>query len=372
MNKQQFKYQLYRFAYLLSQNEKYASKSLKYLVPTQNYNAVYSFMNRIVQNETNSPDLTFQIASLFHKMGKPIEANNYVQKYGIHDLPKNNEEYQGFSSKLSLYFLEKRLNIFDLHQKGKIEQAADIYQNIINTDIDNILKVAKNFQQKDQKNPIVFDNQERQKNLIDQIKQLNKQGKSFAIIGNGPSLKDQNLGSIIDEYDYIVRVNNYNITGFEKDVGHKINLWGTAASEAYRGIERDIFPENTLTFLNRKTRKNGRLFELIEKAAERLEISSNQLIMLDHSNQMQIEYYSLYPNPCSGLRLIIWLTQVLKVKVSIFGFDFFQSTNTHYYDKEVKSHEKHGDQGKWYSNHDFKWENALTDILMYQGKLKRY
>lgn len=48
----------------------------------------------------------------------------------------------------------------------------------------------------------------------------------IVLIGNGASLLNQNLGKIIDtQFDEVVRFNNFQIKGFEKDVGTKTTIW---------------------------------------------------------------------------------------------------------------------------------------------------
>jgi hypothetical protein len=49
--------------------------------------------------------------------------------------------------------------------------------------------------------------------------------KSVIVIGNGSSLRDSNLGNKIDEFDEVIRINNWKTTLFEKDVGSKITIW---------------------------------------------------------------------------------------------------------------------------------------------------
>lgn len=50
---------------------------------------------------------------------------------------------------------------------------------------------------------------------------------SIIIIGNGASLKDSNLGSKIDEFDEVIRINEAKTKEFEKDAGMKFTIWST-------------------------------------------------------------------------------------------------------------------------------------------------
>ena len=50
----------------------------------------------------------------------------------------------------------------------------------------------------------------------------NKVFNNFLLVGNACTLIDKQLGHIIDQYENVVRFNNFLIKGYEKDVGTKI------------------------------------------------------------------------------------------------------------------------------------------------------
>lgn len=50
-------------------------------------------------------------------------------------------------------------------------------------------------------------------------------GKSIAIVGNSPSALGLNKGKEIDAHDIVIRFNNYQTSGFEKDYGEKTDIW---------------------------------------------------------------------------------------------------------------------------------------------------
>ena len=49
--------------------------------------------------------------------------------------------------------------------------------------------------------------------------------RSIIVVGNGESLRDSGLGSVIDSYETVVRFNHFKTKGFEKDVGTKTSVW---------------------------------------------------------------------------------------------------------------------------------------------------
>lgn len=46
------------------------------------------------------------------------------------------------------------------------------------------------------------------------------------LVGNGTRILDYSLGEEIDQFDTIVRFNMFQIYGYEKHVGTKVNIWG--------------------------------------------------------------------------------------------------------------------------------------------------
>ncbi|KAG9277835.1 CMP-N-acetylneuraminate-beta-1,4-galactoside alpha-2,3-sialyltransferase isoform X1 [Astyanax mexicanus] len=62
--------------------------------------------------------------------------------------------------------------------------------------------------------------------------------KRCIIVGNGGILSNKSLGSKIDEYDVVVRLNEAPVSGFEKDVGSKTTMRITYPEGAIQKIER--------------------------------------------------------------------------------------------------------------------------------------
>lgn len=69
----------------------------------------------------------------------------------------------------------------------------------------------------------VFNALEKQRNSGSLQKYL--KGKKIAIVGNSPNLQGKGLGAKIDGFDVVVRFNNYQTKGFEKDYGSKTDVW---------------------------------------------------------------------------------------------------------------------------------------------------
>ena len=62
--------------------------------------------------------------------------------------------------------------------------------------------------------------------VVDRPKtQFYDSSNSVIIVGNAPNVLDKKLGHLIDQYDVVVRLNNFSIQGFEEHVGTKTTVW---------------------------------------------------------------------------------------------------------------------------------------------------
>lgn len=61
------------------------------------------------------------------------------------------------------------------------------------------------------------------------------------LVGNGPSLKQSEFGSTIDKFDTVVRFNNYETKGYERNVGSKTDIWSTRVCETVKNRDEGEF-----------------------------------------------------------------------------------------------------------------------------------
>ena len=67
--------------------------------------------------------------------------------------------------------------------------------------------------------------------LVDNVNGVNFdtiKTEKVIIVGNSPSILTKELGSIIDSYDVVIRINRCVTKGFEKYIGEKTNIWATS------------------------------------------------------------------------------------------------------------------------------------------------
>jgi len=146
-------------------------------------------------------------------------------------------------------------------------------------------------------------------------------GKTIAVVGNGPSEIGKKRGEDIDSHDIVIRMNNFQIDGFEEDYGSKTSIWVRNSTKAT--LDRDNIEEidyllwepdywhvhilhNFLDFMYRDIRiagdKVGYFYGL------RKEICSSSSVL----------------NPTTGLQMVYYLEKhknSLK-KLDYYGFSF--------------------------------------------------
>jgi hypothetical protein len=129
---------------------------------------------------------------------------------------------------------------------------------------------------------------------------LTKLSGSIAVVGNGTM--GRHLGEIIDSYDNVIRINKFELNGYENLVGKKTSLWCT-----FGDIYKIPHPFAISPFL-----QSG-----IETTAYPPEMKIIYAMNDSHSI-LGID------RPTTGGALLS-LFHYLKISVSIFGFDFLKS-----------------------------------------------
>lgn len=150
------------------------------------------------------------------------------------------------------------------------------------------------------------------------------------IVGNSPSINGCKLGTLIDQHFNVVRLNNFALSGYEEDVGTKTDVWGTTL---FRNIDssRADMPnlKELLLLVNHfpmdKGWSNG--WDWIQdKAAQRGirygKTSPSQIRLWNRETQSS--------RPSSGIMAMLIYLERYK-KITIVGFDHFQSSKGHHY-----------------------------------------
>ena len=51
--------------------------------------------------------------------------------------------------------------------------------------------------------------------------------KKVIVVSNSPVVLEKKLGEKIDKFDIIIRINDFEINGYEKNVGTKTHIYGS-------------------------------------------------------------------------------------------------------------------------------------------------
>ena len=192
-----------------------------------------------------------------------------------------------------------------------------------------------------------------------------KKNREILVIGSSPNLLNVKNGNKIDKYEYICRFNDYQTEGFEDYVGTRTTHWMTGVSKNAIVKGRIInnltvlCAYNLNTFEERKRKRKRKRKQIVQ---DRLkinpnktnEISRNQIKLI--MDKTGIDYLS------TGLIGVGYFLFIKKYKVTVTGFDHFQSEKQHYYtNKNLESIGKHS----------FNEEKILFNKWMKNGTIKK-
>ncbi len=150
---------------------------------------------------------------------------------------------------------------------------------------------------------------------------------TIALVGNGPSLRDSGLGSVIDDHDVVIRCNFPALYHFGKDVGTRTDLMffnETLFNKLEQFVAREapykdcpalsFYPEDTIIFPKEIFVDN----------------SSDRISRIPEGLRRLYRRFC-YTRSTTGLMGIILIAVVLEKNVDLFGFDFYDSDVAHYY-----------------------------------------
>ena len=187
------------------------------------------------------------------------------------------------------------------------------------------------------------------------IKKMCK-GKTIAVVGNSGYEIGKNKGQQIDEHDFIVRFNNYQISGYSEDYGKKTNVWvrtleNDLVDRSSEDFDLIVYSANLLHFpLNRNIVEE--LYQLLSNGKKITSFDIESYIFLNNNG---------IPWPTSGASLIVSLYLALGSleKVDFYGFSFLENNPDykHYYNNDKESN-------RLLLDHDMKNESELLKKII--------
>jgi len=201
------------------------------------------------------------------------------------------------------------------------------------------------------------------------------------VIGNAPSVLFNEYGHIIDQFDVVIRMNSFEIDGYEKYVGTKTNIWSRTHGEEMAVKDGANFDEVWLKDGWQDKRKD---FDTEGKSWGEHPVLNHDKTKLHTLKVWQME------DVVHGNQGDMWMrmnctTGFCSIKtalerfdrVTTYGFTFFQNqkndgviTKPHYYDKEppVLSHNFRKPVDEWLTQPYRKEKEAVVNWHK-QGKL---
>ena len=155
---------------------------------------------------------------------------------------------------------------------------------------------------------------------------------SILIIANGPSTLKRKFGDIIDKFENIARINNYEISGFENYIGSKTGIWFNGGNQKLK--PRPDFKGETIVFIPYEILEK-KADKIVERTSKRLKLNSNQYTLVSKEKMKYFEELSNIQSPTPGLNSILWSLDNYK-RIFIHGFDFFLKGKEHYYDSSIR------------------------------------
>ena len=192
--------------------------------------------------------------------------------------------------------------------------------------------------------------------------------KKVIIIGNGPSVMNYNLGKIVNNFDIVVRLNNYKIDGFEDKIGNKTDVWinclGT--TQVPRKVGKKI---KVITFcmnywdynsLNRIHKKVP--VKIINRKESEIYHFENLYGFMGTINNNRFT---------TGMSSIIIFSLYFKYPIFVYGFDFYKSKQIYYYTNINPIIKKHDHDSEYEIFKILEKENKIYELKLVKNKLKK-
>lgn len=189
---------------------------------------------------------------------------------------------------------------------------------------------------------------------------------SILIIGNGPSVLEAKLGKIIDQFPAVGRINNYATAGFEDFVGSKTDIWFNGANQNLK--KRTDKPERIVVLIPPEILQD-KGYSIHARIQKRLQVNPAQYELVPVEEMEQIEQECGAARPTTGTASILWALWNFS-RVTIYGFDFFKTSKSHYNDSRFLKSLKDSGIIKKAHKHDMTTEEAYIHALVSKGKLQ--
>ena len=191
------------------------------------------------------------------------------------------------------------------------------------------------------------------------------------IVGNSPNLLDKDLGDKIDMCDHVIRINDFVIEGFEKQIGSKTTIVAAGFSSASKMVKGDYSTSELMDtcLIWVVIPDSGRIDRVLKYGVD------NKRMHVIDSESYNFLRNVIYKNfwrkvPSCGVATIqMALKNFQDHEIFIVGFDenTGKEGKAHYYEKDFFDKDLPGEP----VGHDWVSENAYIQQLVNDGILKR-
>jgi len=204
--------------------------------------------------------------------------------------------------------------------------------------------------------------------------------KSVIIVGNGSILKSQGLGHKIDQFDEVIRINDWKTKGFEEIAGSKTTIWvmynpikcGKRFIEGYNSLGFDIDKAreivsgiNEIWYI---CWKGENLLDGWKYNEYVKELNVYDKIKRHLSIPVSKKIRRVTDPPSTGFSLI-WILTHMYDKIYIAGFDFggvihTEGNHNHYFGNKTKEYVS------IHNVHNMKFEYEYINRLIGENKIE--
>ena len=191
------------------------------------------------------------------------------------------------------------------------------------------------------------------------------------IVGNSPKIMDNKMGSVIDSFDIVIRINNFKIEGFEEYIGEKttyiICTFATKITDYYKTID----PRNIFMFT---AEKSGDM-DFLKNRVKGVNLNKINLLSDEYLYDLNKKLNIKLPKRSTSGNIAIEfaLNSYPDSNIYIHGIEFNEDTDkpikSHYFDSDDDS----GSHNTWIKStkkyHDLGKEKYYIRKLMYDGKI---
>ena len=169
-------------------------------------------------------------------------------------------------------------------------------------------------------------------------------GKTVAVVGNGPFELDTGHGEEIDGHDIVIRFNNYPTIGYQKDYGKRTDIWVRGGSFSVK--DRPNIDQYKLVIWEPDYWHIAVQYNHLDILYRDIKKAEETITYLADKPQWNIFEKTQNANPTTGF-FILWLLKEIRGNfkgIDIYGMSFpYEDTSEHghYYDQLSEMHSVH-------------------------------